>query len=148
MKKICFISGHLDLTKDEFDTRYKPQIDDALKLASVEFVIGDAKGSDTLAQEYLLSKCLDDESLFKRITIYHMRDKPRNYLSDRFNKICGFVNDEARDVAMTSASTDDIAWIRPLTQEFIESLKQKLGSKYKPNRISGTEKNLLRRRSL
>ena len=43
---IYFISGHLSLTQDEFDTHYKALIDEALSHNS-SFVVGDAKGADT-----------------------------------------------------------------------------------------------------
>ncbi len=44
---------------------------------------------------------------------------------------------------MTINSTHDIAWIRP--EEETRRLVEAEGKKYSPGRISGTEKNLLRR---
>ncbi|MDE1464148.1 hypothetical protein [Spartinivicinus poritis] len=53
--KIYYISGHLDLTKSKFVEHYQHKIDIALSENAL-FVVGDAKGADLLAQEYLYSK--------------------------------------------------------------------------------------------
>ncbi len=66
---INFISGHLDLTQEEFDEHYRHQIDDALE-KNQSFVVGDAKGADTLAQQYLFGKT-------KAVVVYHMFESPR-----------------------------------------------------------------------
>jgi hypothetical protein len=148
INNIYFISGHLDVTCDEFNEHYVQAINNALENPLLRFVIGDAKGADTLSQEYLLNKCKSDDTLFSRITIYHIGDKPRNYLCNKFLTINGFKNDDERDTSMTNASNIDIAWIRPMTLEHIEKIKSelaKIGRKYNPNRISGTEKNIIRR---
>ncbi|WP_027709277.1 hypothetical protein [Zooshikella ganghwensis] len=116
--QINFISGHLDLTKTEFDVYYRPRIDQALA-CNEAFVIGDARGADTLAQQYLLGKTT-------AVTIYHMFTSPRNNVG--FKTIGGFQSDSERDKHMTLASTHDIAWVR-------------LGREN-----SGTQKNLNRRK--
>lgn len=129
---IYFISGHLDLTIDEFTANYKPQIDEALKDNDSSFIIGDARGADLMAQKYLNNKT-------SKITIYHMFDKPRNNI---FNSttVGGFKSDEERDAAMTRDSEKDILWVRP-----IELQKKLLGKKFKEGHVTGTEKNRLRR---
>jgi len=117
-----FISGHLDLTVDEFDKHYKATIDNALS-EDAKFVIGDARGADKLAQDYL------SEKAGGRVTVYHMFEVPRNFI-DGFIKDGGYESDNERDAAMTLASDADIAWVRPGREK------------------SGTAKNLLRRARL
>jgi len=82
------------------------------------FVVGDARGLDTLAQTYLRE--------YPRVIVYHLFKKPRNniYLKQT---IGGFKSDDERDSQMTKDSTDDILWIRD------------------ESRLSGTKKNKLRR---
>ena len=62
-----------------------------------------------------------------RATVFHMFTSPRNNAGS-FPTSGGFESDEARDEAMTGASTDDIGWVRPGRER------------------SGTAKNLARRR--
>jgi hypothetical protein len=119
-KEKYFLSGHLDLTLEEFDFHYKPQIDAILQhnpLAS--FIVGVARGADTMAQQYLSDKNAD-------VIVYHMFESPRNNAA-KFSTCSGFETDETRDSAMTQASTHDIAWVRPGRE------------------TSGTAKNLQRR---
>jgi hypothetical protein len=117
---IFFISGHLSLTQDEFDIHYKPFIVEALCHNS-SFVVGDAKGADTLAQTYLFGKT-------DRVVVYHMFGSPR--YNAGFPTEGGFQSDEERDNAMTDNSDSDIAWVR------------------KGREKSGTQKNLDRRETL
>ena len=112
-----FISGHLDLTQAEFDEHYRHQIDNALK-KNQSFVVGDAKGADTLAQQYLFSKT-------KAVVVYHMFESPRNNAG--FPTRGEFQSDAERDEQMTRDSHKDIAWVKPGRKK------------------SGTQKNLDRR---
>ena len=114
---INFISGHLDLTQAESDEHYRQRIDDALT-KNQGFVIGDARGADTLAQQYLFGKT-------KAVVVYHMFESPRN--NPGFLTRGGFQSDAQRDEQMTRDSHQDIAWVR-------------VGRKK-----SGTQKNLDRR---
>lgn len=114
-----FISGHLDLTEDEFNYFYKDKIDLAISLDS-EFILGDAKGADTMAQTYL------SERKYSKVVVYHMFNSPRNNVGN-FPTKGGYISDEERDKAMTNDSNSDIAFIR------------------KGREKSGTAKNLLRR---
>jgi len=102
--KTYFISGHLDLTEDEFNEHYGPIIDLALSDQD-SFVIGDARGADTIAQAYLTNKT-------SRVIVYHMFESPRNNVGD-FPTIGGFRSDNERDSSMTQNSDHDIAWVRP-----------------------------------
>lgn len=98
-----FISGHLSLTDAEFDEHYRRAIDDALTRGD-SFVVGDARGADALAQNYLHGKT-------DRVTVYHMFTEPRNNAG--YKTIGGFETDSERDAQMTAASDADIAWVRP-----------------------------------
>jgi hypothetical protein len=125
MNKIYFISGHGDLTFEEFLEHYKPKIDEAL-VEDASFIMGDFRGADVLAQEYLKNKT-------GQVIIYHCFSKPR-YLVDtiglrskEWRYMSGFDSDSTRDAKMTEYSTHDIAWVRPGKEK------------------SGTQKNLNRR---
>lgn len=117
---IYFISGHLDLTEAEFAAYYQPAIDAAIARGD-GFVVGDARGADSLAQAYLLGKTT-------AVTVYHMFESPRNNAG--FDTKGGFESDNARDKQMTLDSTQDIAWVREGREK------------------SGTQRNLDRRKKL
>ena len=90
-----FVSGHLDLTMDEFREHYAPKIAKALSVdADAAFVVGDARGCDLMVQLYLR----DARAL--RVQVFHMLEKPRNNVGG-FPTIGGFLTDAARDTAMT-----------------------------------------------
>jgi hypothetical protein len=117
-KAVHYISGHRDLTPAEFEEHYRPVIDMALACGE-SFVVGDARGTDAMAQGYLVGKTT-------AVKVFHMFTCPRHNAG--FPTVGGFDSDEARDVRMTAESDGDIAWVRPGRQK------------------SGTQKNLDRRR--
>jgi hypothetical protein len=117
---INYISGHLDLSPEEFEEYYRPGIDAALTREE-GFVVGDARGTDAMAQSYLLGKT-------EAVVVYHMFSSPRNNVG--FPTIGGFESDETRDARMTADSQQDIAWVRPGRKK------------------SGTQKNLDRRKQI
>lgn len=95
MKYVCFVSGHLDLTQEEFDEHYVPLLEDT-RDAGCGFVAGDASGCDLMAQRYFVdNRCI--------VNVYHMFDSPRNNVGE-FPTIGGFTSDKERDEAMTAAS--------------------------------------------
>lgn len=102
MKDVFFISGHLDLLEEEFNAHYIEAINNAVQLGS-SFVIGDARGADTLAQKYLFKRT-------NKVLIYHMFSSPRNNAG--FQTKGGFNSDSKRDKQMTLDSTGDICWVR------------------------------------
>ena len=112
-----FISGHLSLTQAEFDEHYRPKLDQALAKGDA-FVVGDARGADAMAQNYLLGKT-------EAVVVYHMFTSPRNNAG--FPTVGGFETDEARDRQMTADSDCDIAWVR------------------RDRKNSGTQRNINRR---
>lgn len=124
LSKTFFISGHRNITNEEFQI-YK----DVLKKNTQEipdslFVIGDYQGVDIMAQNYLIDELNVHPD---RITIYHMFDEPRNINSKIMHTVGGFESDEERDAAMTMNSGHDIAFVK--THQV----------------LSGTAQNILRR---
>jgi len=120
-----FISGHGDVSEAEFLISYGKAIDAVLSAnPDARFVVGDFKGVDIMAQDYLIeSKLIDPEN----ITVYHIGDSPRNANQKVTKFHGGFNSDDERDAAMTEASFSDIAFVRDNTK------------------MSGTAKNILRR---
>jgi len=102
MDKFCFISGHLDLTEEEFDKHYSARILNAIKM-KWSFVVGDAKGADLMAQRFI-------KQHGGLALVFHMFTKARNNVG--FTTLGGFNTDEERDAAMTAISRGDIAWVR------------------------------------
>lgn len=112
---IYFISGHRDLSYDDFELYYEPKIDNIIANdKDAEFVIGDCNGVDKYAMEYIF------KNYAVPLTIYHMfdtpRNKPENLGSDSdyegVHFIGGFKSDEERDSAMTEYSDFDIAFVK------------------------------------
>lgn len=130
---VIFISGHRDLTYDEFKKYYEPRIDDAIEIfyndeddGTLRFVIGDCAGCDIMAQDYLLDTLNYKPEL---ITVYHCYDAPR-YVNPKVKNLKGgFGGDIDKDNAMTKASNNDIAYVR------------------NPMELSSTAQNILRRNS-
>jgi hypothetical protein len=116
--EVAFISGHLDLSEEEFAAHYQARIDEA-SARGCSFIVGDARGADLLFQRYAAQQGL-------RTTVFHMLETPRHNAGN-FACAGGFTSDKTRDEAMTAASTFDIAWVRPGRES------------------SGTAKNLTRR---
>lgn len=139
-----FISGHINLSQDEFLVHYVPKLNQVINSKN-KFVMGNAQGGDTLGLDYLLTHGVSPKS----ITIYYHGfnpSHPRNkdyYRSMGLNLIDGFKSYTERDSAMTYASNIDIAWVR--SKEETRKLLESLGETYRPSRVSGTEKNLIRR---
>ena len=124
---IYFVSGHIDLTQEEFNKYYAPEIEKVLeKDPWAKFVVGDCKGVDTMAQELLRYLVKDPKS----VTVHHIGTTPRNLASQDFNRVGGYKTDEERDAEMTGESDQDIAFIKP------------------GRRKSGTAKNIVRRREI
>lgn len=124
---IYFISGHRNVTDIEFKA-YQSRIDELVLIHSLtknplRFIVGDYYGVDAMAQDYLAS--IANPTIFD-VVVYHMFDSPRNNVH-AYPTVGGFESDHDRDMAMTLASDDDIAYVR----------SGRVGS--------GTSQNLLRR---
>ena len=96
-----FVSGHRDVTEEEFKDFYEPMLKWAV-VNKKHIVVGDYYGVDEMAQEYLKG--------YESVTVYHMLEAPR--VNKGFETKGGFTSDEQRDAAMTKASIADIAWVR------------------------------------
>ena len=106
MKRVFFISGHRDITSDEFEEHYVSEFKrliDEIPEDELVFVVGDYYGVDEMAQKWLAEY---------NVTVYHMFDSPRTNAGNH-PTVGGFTSDIERDTAMTNASEADIAWIRP-----------------------------------
>ena len=123
-----FVSGHRNITGDEFERNYKLALEDVVNtVPDCRFVIGDCQGADIMAQDYLVDVLGVDPEM---VTVYHMLETPRNINPKIKNTVGGFESDRERDAAMTAASSYDIAFVRDNTK------------------ISGTAENILRRHLL
>ena len=154
--RVAFVSGHIDITPQQFSTHYAPALDAAIHRGDA-FVLSTARGADTLALAYLRAHHVEPA----RITIYTHTPRPnrmtnatpnrvdkmqlnpeveKRYREEGYNikVIQGYHNE--RDAACTDASDYDILWVRGETETIAL-----YGSKYRPGRISGTQKNRDRR---
>ncbi|KAF2241770.1 hypothetical protein BU26DRAFT_571519 [Trematosphaeria pertusa] len=154
--RVAFISGHIEITPGQFSANYAGALDAAIRRGDA-FAPSNAGGVDTLALAYLRTHRVSPS----RITIYLHRPRPNRKLNatqDRINKmrlgpeveekyrkqgynirvIQGYHTE--RDAAMTEASDYDILWVRGDAET-----AALYGSKYRPGRISGTQKNRDRR---
>lgn len=107
MSKIYFVSGHRDITFEEFVRHYGPLLHKAVREPGVKFVVGDYEGVDSYTQIFFRLQAFRPD-----VTVYHMGDKPMRH-AGWFKCVGGFLTDESRDAAMTSISHEDIAWVRP-----------------------------------
>ena len=115
LNKTYFISGHRDITQEEFDKYYKPAILNIVDTDfTCKFVVGDYHGVDTMAQQLLSDLCSGKRRKIspKQVTVYHMFEKPRNFVNEKFNLSGGYTSDEERDAAMTHISDEDVAFVR------------------------------------
>lgn len=167
--QIAFISGHTDLTQQQFTAHYAEALESALRRQD-RLLLGDAKGVDSFALAFLLSEevCSRHSDVASRITVYASRaynvpklkalgvhvvtpddQHAKTALSGPHETVV--VEDKGRDAAryrhiqrdaaLTAASDYDILWFRDE-----EASKALYGSRWRP-RISATELNFKRRRA-
>lgn len=140
-KRTAFISGHLDLSDEEFSLHYRPLIEKAVQAGDM-FVVGDARGADLMAQKLLMDLMGPQESN-ARVCVYHLHATPLNYVPGLRIHQSNFKSHNAKDSAMTFNSDYDILWVRPP-----EESRKLFGIKFDPKRVSGTERNRRRREKL
>ena len=109
-----FVSGHRDLTQEEFNEHYIPLIETVLKEDIwAEFIVGDWEGCDTMFIEYMISKRSYPDIIVT--CVENPRIKPFGedlfHYCRTYSKLCN-TYDEC-DAFMTQESDFDIAWIRP-----------------------------------
>ena len=122
---IYFVSGHRDLSYEDFEKYYVPILvgiltDDDYPM----FVVGDCDGVDKFAMDYIYNHMRCGE-----LIIYHMFDSSRNIPEGYIEKkptldewleedlvevhfMGGFQSDIERDSAMTKNSDCDIAFVK------------------------------------
>lgn len=103
-----FISGHRDLTWEEFTKWYTPLITTIYHTdKDAKFIVADCKGCDSMTQDYLLALGVS----LTKIVIYHMGNIPRYLAAPAMPTKNGYVSDIDRDETMTEHSDCDIAFI-------------------------------------
>ena len=112
---IYFVSGHRNLTQEEFDNFYAPKIDSIVNGDNcASFVVGDWEGCDTMFINFLL-----EQVDYPPITIYHVEEEPRvKYGNESILNVENIYSIKLRnydecDAKMTKDSVFDVAWIRP-----------------------------------
>ena len=114
---IYFISGHRDLTLDEFNKIYVPRIEEVLlKDDNAEFIVGDCEGVDKFAMDYIFTNTA------RGLYICHIGKKPKHVPNESVYDerikdydvylIGGFSSHVARDTYMTKNSDFDIAFVK------------------------------------
>lgn len=146
--QVAFISGHMDITPEQFIKHYHDLLDSALA-QDHHFVMGDAKGVDASALAYLLAQKDIYPNILQRITVHLSRPGQLAMYqamgvrtvctSERYDKRNPRARHLNRDVGMTQASDYDILWVRTEAEA-----KAFYGQKWRA-RVSGTELNRLRR---
>lgn len=124
--KTYFISGHRNLTKEEFKNNYAPVINILEHTSEIKphYVIGDYEGADIMAQHHLIDVLGVNPD---RITVFCVGNTPMYVHPEIIHFAKGYLDDNDRDSAMTEISDQDIAFVRD-------------------NRVwSGTGENILRR---
>lgn len=165
---IYFISGHRDLTQEEFDANYAPAIDNGQTTwEDCEFIVGDCKGCDQMAAEYIakyIEENMDEwDCVPCTLTIHHMFSEPRfrvgtkaddgNYYIDVRERFNEGVEDESDLVTLEDCpqvhyvggyeyDTDRDSAMTTFSDVDIAFLRGK--SKWK----SGTAENILRRHNM
>ncbi len=140
--RVAFVSGHTDLTDDEFDEHYRAQLECVVENKHC-VVVGNADGADARSLRYLLAAG-HDPSL---ITVYVFDRGGENrvaHYQQQFGvaAIGGWPSYNKRDAAMTAASDYDLCWVRPEAE-----CRRLYGDSYR-KRVSGTEQNVLRRQKM
>lgn len=110
-----FVSGHRDLTSEEFARHYKFWIKTVLdNNPFAAFVVGDWEGCDTMFVEYLLSlpREMPDVDLY---CVESPKMKPFGEDVTNFENIRIHIKRsyDVCDRTMTKLSDFDIAWVRP-----------------------------------
>jgi hypothetical protein len=140
---VAFISGPLEVEPGRFETHYAPRIQKAIKEGH-HFILGPARGTDALAFKFLKNSGVSAS----RIRVYlnakegtRIRGEFKKFEEEGGSVVTVEGGHTERDKAMTRASHYDI--LRYRTEEECRAF---YGPRYR-KRISGTEKNELRRKA-
>jgi hypothetical protein len=140
---VAFISGPLEVEPAYFDTHYAPRIQQAIREGHL-FILGPSRGTDTHAFEFLKKSGVPASRI--RVYLNSSEETRIRGVFKQFEQAGGSVvmvkgGHDQRDEAMTRASHYDI--LRYRTEQECRAL---YGATYR-KRISGTEKNELRRKA-
>lgn len=123
-----FISGHRDLSKDEFNSIYVCLINQYIDWLNLDqsnlftskkltFYVGDCDGCDSMAIEYIVNNVLPnnpDTYLTICTCDFDFEGKQSyNFDNANINIINGFKSHEERDTYMTRETQVDLLYIRP-----------------------------------
>jgi len=137
-QQIAFVSGHTDITHDEFQSLYVPALDAALD-AGHGFIMGSSPGCDQMAIQYLREHGCSNLI----VTTYPNKRLKLTPTSGNLGGNQVVVRRwkcwDDKDADMTLRSDYDIAF--PRTEEQQRSI---YGPKYR-HRVSGTQRNIDRR---
>ena len=99
------VSGHTDLSIEEFNEHYRERIMDAIN-AGDPIIVGGASGADRLTQE------LCHSLQYYNVTVSD-KGQQDNRITELFSHASGFETYALRDSFMTKNSDSDIAYVRP-----------------------------------
>ena len=100
----CCITGPQWVGANYFKRFYVPLIDDKLNNSDVCFILGDADGVDSLAQQYLAAR-----RAFDRVTVYIKNGKTAKLADPRFSVNDSAASYPARDALMAESCSSVIA---------------------------------------
>jgi hypothetical protein len=106
---VYFVSGHDDLSEEEFDEYYAPRLD-RLMQKDLYFIVGDSNGADAMAQGYFAARG------YQKVMIYHAGDAPKINVGN-FGCVGGFKGDKTKNIAMTMDSFDDVVYVRKVEEQ-------------------------------
>lgn len=120
-----FISGHRNLTENEFNKYYINKISEYIKWCTVDelftqpkvvtFYVGDCNGCDSMAIRYLLP-CLNKRVKLVICSLKDTFDGQIDYThinNENVTLLKEFNTHEERDMYMTNNTKFDILWVRP-----------------------------------
>lgn len=120
-----FISGHRNLTENEFNKYYINKISEYIKWCTVDelftqpkvvtFYVGDCNGCDSMAIRHLLP-CLNKRVKLVICSLKDTFDGQIDYThihNENVTLLKEFNTHEERDMYMTNNTMFDILWIRP-----------------------------------
>ena len=163
LPKTAFVSTHIDLSCDVFLLHYRNLLDVAIANGDY-FILSTAGGAASMALEYLLSHNVSAAQITIYLHVPPVRRQKRGGANETMRRIdrLGTTPDALehyrkqgfgvrvingghteRDTAMTRESDYDILWVRP-----DDETKTLYGKRYRPGRVSGTQKNKDRREQL
>ena len=148
----AMILGHVDLSHSEFITHFQKRVDRAFQ-AGQNFIVSNSPGADTMALDYLLSHHVPPSHITVFLLDLKSAEGQKNAdfeAASTFSREgCqlaivrgGWTDHTAREVEMTPVSDHDILWVRGE-----DEMKELRGPSYQMGHVSGTQKNVIRRKS-